>query len=78
MIFPLIKRKILSNIRNFQCCNIDDIQSLNKLNEKHSLSLFHIDACSLTKNIEDLELLLDFTQICFDVIANNRNKNFKK
>ena len=32
-------------------------------------SLFHINACSLTKNTEDFELLLDSTQICFDVMA---------
>ena len=57
------------NIRNCKYYNIDEIQSLNKLNDKHSLSLFHINACSLTKNIEDLELLLDSNQICFDVIA---------
>ena len=58
-----------SDIRNCKYYNIDEIQSLNKLNDKHSLSLFHINACSLTKNIEDLELLLDSNQICFDVIA---------
>ena len=28
-----------------------------------------MNACSLSKKIEDLELLLDSTQICFDVIA---------
>ena len=48
---------------------MDKIQSLNKLNDKQSLSLFYINACSLTKNIEDIELLLSFIQICFDVIA---------
>ena len=57
------------NIRNCKYYNIDEIQSLNKLNDKYSLSLFHINAYSLTKRLEDLELLLDSTQICFDVIA---------
>ena len=27
------------------------------------------NACSITKNLEGLELLLDSTQICFDIIA---------
>ena len=39
------------DIRSSKCYNIDEIQSLNKLIDKHSLSFFHIDACSLTKNI---------------------------
>ena len=39
-----------------------------KLNDKHSLSLFHTSACPLSKYI-DLELLLDFTHNCFDVVA---------
>ena len=59
------------NIRNCKNYNIDEVQSLNKVNDKDSLFLFHINTCSLTKNIEDLELLLDFTQICFGVIAIN-------
>ena len=28
-----------------------------------------MNACSLSKKMEDIELLLDSTQICFDVIA---------
>ena len=35
----------------------------------NSLSVFHKNARSHTKNIENLELLLDSTQIYFDVIA---------
>ena len=37
------------NIRNCKYYNIDEIQSLNKLNNKHLLSLFHINAFFLTK-----------------------------
>ena len=58
-----------NNTRYCKYYKIDEIQSLNKLNDKHSLSLFHINACSVKKYIEDLEFLLDATQICFDVIA---------
>ena len=61
-------------LRNCKYYNIDEIKSLNKLNDKHSLSLFHINACCLTKNIEDLEFILDSTQICFDVIAITETK----
>ena len=67
--FSSDQKQNFDNIRNCKYYNIDEIQSSNKLNAKHSLSLFHINACFLTKNIEGLELLLDSSQICFDVIA---------
>ena len=34
-----------------------------------SLSLFHINACSLNKNFDDLQHLLSCTQTKFDIIA---------
>ena len=68
MICLLIKSKILI-ISETKYYNIDEIQSLHKLNDEHSLSLFHINACSPSKNIEDLDFLFDSTQICFEVIA---------
>ena len=34
-----------------------------------SLSLFHINACSLNKNFDDLQHLLSCTKIKFDIIA---------
>ena len=34
-----------------------------------SLSLFHINACSLNKNFDDLQHLLSCTQKNFDIIA---------
>ena len=49
--------------------NINEIQSLNKQNDKYSLSFFHKNAYSLSKNIEDLELHLDSTQSWLDVKA---------
>ena len=42
---------------------------MNKLNNKSSLSLFHLNTCSISKNFEDLEYLLDSTNFNFDVIA---------
>ena len=38
-------------------------------NKKSCLSLFHIKACSLSKNFEDLEYLLKTTNTNFDIIA---------
>ena len=49
--------------------DIEEIQSLNNLNHKNAVSLFHINTCSLSKNIEELEYLLDKTKIDFDVIG---------
>ena len=57
------------NIVNCSYHGIDEIQTLNKRNSKRNLSLFHINSCSLSKNIEDLEYLLNSTIINFDVIA---------
>ena len=48
---------------------MEEIQTLNKLNNKRTLSPFHINCCSLSKNIEDLEYLLNSASINFDVIA---------
>ena len=66
--FLLNKIKTL-NIINYKYCDIEEIQSLNNLNHKNDLSLFHINTCSLSKNIEEPEYLLDKTKIDFDVIV---------
>ena len=39
------------------------------VNHKNALSLFHINTCSLSKIIEELEYLLDKTKIEFHVIG---------
>ena len=57
------------NITNCKYYDIDEIQTLKKLNNKCTLSLFRINSCSLSRNIEDLEYLLKSTSINFDVIA---------
>ena len=43
--------------------------NLNKLNNKCTVSLFHINSGSLSKNVEDLEYLLNSRSINFDIIA---------
>ena len=45
--------------------NIDEIQTLDKLNHKGILSLFHITKCYLPKNVEDLGYFSDKTKIDF-------------
>ena len=35
--------------------------------QKHSLSLFHVNACSLRKNFDDLERVLKFFNKVFDI-----------
>ena len=49
--------------------DLNEIKPLSKLNNKSSLSLFHLNTCSLSKNFEDFEYLLDSTNLKFDVIA---------
>ena len=76
MLCFLIKSKILI-ISETNDYSIDEIQFPNKLNDKHSLLLSQINACSHSKNIEDIELLLDSILICFDVIAITETRNIR-
>ena len=48
-----------------------------KLNNKSSLSLFHLHACSCSKNFEDLENLLDSINFNLDVIAISETRIMK-
>ena len=62
---------------NFINCKYFDIdESLNNLNHKNALSLSHINTryLSLSKNIEELEYLLDKTKIDFDVIGISQSR----
>ena len=47
--FSCDQKQNSGNIRNGKCYDIDKIQSLNKLNDKHSLSVFLINAGSPSK-----------------------------
>ena len=67
--FSSQQNKSTENIINCKYYDIEEIQSLNNLNHKNALSLFHINTCSLSKNIEELEYLLDKTKIGFDIIG---------
>ena len=57
------------NVVNSKFYDIDQIQTL-KFPDKHkSLALLHINACSLNKNLDDLDHLLKCTNKVFDIIA---------
>ena len=60
------EKQNLDHIRNCKCCNINKNQTPNKF-ITHTLSLFHINACSLSRTMAGLEYLLDSTQtnLCY-------------
>ena len=49
--------------------DIEEIQTLNIPNKSKSLSMFHINTCSLCKNCDDLKYLLKTTNMNFNIIA---------
>ena len=49
--------------------DIDEMRNLKIPQKNKSLSLFHINACSLNKNFDDLQYLLSSTKTVFDIIA---------
>ena len=58
-----------TNVVNSKYYDIDQIQTLKFPNKHKSLALFHINACSLNKNFDDLEHLLKCTNKVFDIIS---------
>ena len=57
--------------------DIDQIQTL-KFPDKHkSLALFHINACSLNKNFDDLDHQLKCTNKVYDIIAVSETRSYK-
>ena len=48
--------------------DIEEIQTLKIPNKSKSLSMLHINTCSLSKNFDDLEYLLKTTDMNFDII----------
>ena len=72
--FSSQQNKTTENIINYKYFDTEEIQSLNNLNHKNALNLFHINTCSLSKNIEALEYLLDKTKIDFDVRGINESR----
>ena len=63
------RKKDPDNAVKFRYYDIEEIQSLKIPNKSKSLSMFHINTCSLSKNFDDLEYLLKTTNMNFDIIA---------
>ena len=57
------------NVIQSKYYDIDELQKLKITNKENSLSLFHINSCSLNKNFEELQNLLQSTNINFGVIV---------
>ena len=49
--------------------DIEEIQTLKIPNKSTSLSIFHINTCSFSRNFDDLEYLLKTTNMNFEIIA---------
>ena len=63
---------------NSRYFDIDQIQSLRFSQKEESLSLFHINACSLNKDFDDLVYLLKRTNKNFDIITVSETRISKK
>ena len=61
------QNKDIENTINCKYCDIEEMKSINNLNHKNVVSLFHTNTCSFLKNIEELDYLLDKTKIDFDL-----------
>ena len=60
------------NVVNSTYHLINEIQSLKIANKSKSLSMFHINACSLNKNFGDLEHLIKFVGKTFVAVTDIR------
>ena len=56
------------NVIQSKYYDIDELQQLKILNKEKSFPLFHINSCSLNKNFEELQILLQSTNFQSDVI----------
>ena len=57
------------NVINSNYYDIDQLQTLKEFTDKISLSVFHLNTSSLSKNIDDFEHLIPSTKTDFDIIA---------
>ena len=56
-------------IASSKCCDIDEMHNIEIPQKNKPLSLFHTNACSLSKNFDDLQYLLSCTKNFFDITA---------
>ena len=62
------KKKDAENIVNFKYFETDQIQKIKFPEKRKFLALFHINACSLNKNFDDIDHLLKCTNKIFHII----------
>ena len=65
----MVLQKITLTLKRLFNLDIDELQTMKIPNKDKSLALFHINVCSLNKNISELEHLLSCTNKNFDLIA---------
>ena len=61
----------LENTVSSKCYDIEELQNLKITNKSKSLSVFHINTCSLNKNLDDLHHPLSCANKNFDIIVIN-------
>ena len=69
------------NVVKCRYYDIEEIQTVNIPNKSKSLSIFDINACSLSKNFDDIEYFFNITNMHFEAIAISKtriNKNMSK
>ena len=57
------------NVINSNYCGIDQLQTLKEFTDKSSLCVFHLNTCSLSKNIDNFEDVIQSTKTAFGIIA---------
>ena len=57
------------NVINSNYYDVDQLQTLKEFTDKSSLSLFHLNTSSLSKNIYDFEHLIQSAKTDFEIIA---------
>ena len=70
-------RNLPENIINCNYYVINQFQTLKEFTDKSSRSLFHLNTCSLSRNIDDLEHLIQSTKTDFDIIAVSESRIIK-
>ena len=68
----------LKKIASSKYYDTDEMHNIQIHHKNKLLSLFHINACSLSKNFDDLEHLLSCTKKIFDIIAASETRTTKK
>ena len=76
MMLTLMTLKILLHL-NTASSNINELQNLKVTNKSNSLSFFQRNACSLSKNFDDLQDLLSCTNKNFDIVTITETRTTK-